>query len=64
MIRAVPHRRGCDGLTDEHPPYRGLPNHQAVKHSVGEYVNGQASTNGVEPFWRNSSVGTTASITA
>ena len=37
--------------TDEHPSYRGLPNHQAVKHSVGEYVNGMIHTNGVESFW-------------
>ena len=42
---------GATVYTDEHPSYRGLPNHQAVKHSVGEYVNGQASTNGVESFW-------------
>ena len=37
--------------TDEHAAYRGLPNHQAVKHSVGEYVRDQAHTNGVESFW-------------
>ena len=31
--------------------YRGLPNHETVNHSVGQYVNGQASTNGLESFW-------------
>ncbi len=25
--------------------------HQSVKHSVGEFVNGIAHTNGVESFW-------------
>ena len=29
-------------------PYRS---HWAVKHSAGEYVKGQASTNGIESFW-------------
>ena len=37
--------------TDEHPSYRGLANHQAVKHSVGEYVRGQVSTQGIDSFW-------------
>ncbi len=37
--------------TDEHAGYRELPNHQAVKHSVGEYVRDQAHTNGMESFW-------------
>ena len=37
--------------TDEHAAYRGLPNHVAVKHGVGEYVDGQAHTNGIESFW-------------
>ena len=39
--------------TDEHRSYIGLPGveHIAVKHSAGEYVRGQASTNGVESFW-------------
>lgn len=26
--------------TDNHPGYRVLPRHKAVKHSVGEYVKG------------------------
>ena len=30
---------------------RGRERHEAVKHSVGEYVNGMAHTNGVESFW-------------
>ena len=36
---------------DDATAYVGLPNHETVKHSVGEYVNGQASTNGLESFW-------------
>ena len=37
--------------TDEHRGYQGLDNHETVNHSVGEYVNGQAHTNGIESFW-------------
>ena len=38
--------------TDDHKSYRGLPRaHETVKHSVKEYVNGQAHTNGIESFW-------------
>lgn len=38
--------------TDEHAAYKGLPyHHEAVKHSVAEYVRDQAHTNGVESFW-------------
>ena len=37
--------------TDEAMAYRGLPNHQTVGHRVGEWVNGQAHTNGLESFW-------------
>ena len=37
--------------TDDARAYRGLPNHQTVVHSVGEYVDGQAHTNGLESFW-------------
>ena len=38
--------------TDEASAYEGIPRkHEAVKHSAGEYVRGQASTNGVESFW-------------
>ena len=38
--------------TDEARAYSGLPReHQAVGHSVGEYVRNQAHTNGLESFW-------------
>ena len=37
--------------TDGASAYRGRPNHEAVHHSVGEYVRGKAHTNGVESFW-------------
>ena len=37
--------------TDEASAYDGLPNRESVKHSVAEYVRGQAHTNGVESFW-------------
>ena len=38
--------------TDEHGAYSGLHRpHQTVKHSIGEYVRGQAHTNGIESFW-------------
>ena len=42
---------GAAKFTDEHACYRGLSNHRAVKHSVGQYVDGQAHTNGLESFW-------------
>ena len=41
----------ADVYTDEHGSYRGLENHETVRHSVGEYVSGQAHTNGIESFW-------------
>ena len=38
--------------TDESRAYKGLPReHDTVKHSAGEYVKGEASTNGMESFW-------------
>ena len=37
--------------TDENPVYQSLKNHESVKHSVGEYVRGQAHVNGMESFW-------------
>ena len=44
--------RNADVYTDDHKGYLGLPfNHKTVKHSVSEYVNGQAHINGVESFW-------------
>ena len=45
---------GSTVYTDEHRGYKGLSesfSHQAVKHSVGEYVNGMVHTNGIESFW-------------
>ena len=42
---------GAEVFTDNAKAYRGLPNHQSVRHSVSEYVNGKAHTNGVESFW-------------
>ena len=38
--------------TDDAKAYNNLPfDHATVKHSVAEYVNGQAHTNGIESFW-------------
>ena len=38
--------------SDDAAAYESLPRtHQTVKHSVSEYVNGMAHTNGVESFW-------------
>ncbi len=42
---------GATVYTDEHRSYIGLENHEAVKHSVSQYVNGMAHTNGIESFW-------------
>ncbi len=42
---------GAKVYTDGEAAYDGLPNHEAVRHSVGEYVKGQAHTNGIESFW-------------
>ena len=40
------------GYTDETRAYIGLPrNHGAVNHSVREYVNEMASTNGLDSHW-------------
>lgn len=46
-------KEGSEVYTDEHRGYVGLRNfnHSTVKHSAGEYVNGKASTNGIESFW-------------
>lgn len=40
-------------ITDGFRSYNGLSgyNHLRVNHSVGEYVNGMAHTNGIESFW-------------
>ena len=39
--------------TDDTRAYRGMAgfDHEAVNHSVGEYVRAQAPTNGIESFW-------------
>ena len=43
---------GAQVYTDEAKAYSRLPfPHESVKHSVGEYVRGQAHTNGMESFW-------------
>ena len=43
---------GATVYTDEASAYTRLPfPHEAVKHSVAEYVRDQAHTNGVESFW-------------
>lgn len=42
---------GAKIYTDGSSAYRGRENHEFVRHSVGEYVNGMAHTNGVESFW-------------
>jgi len=46
---------GATVYTDDAPVYQGLPDlyfdHEAVKHSVAEYVRDQAHTNGIESFW-------------
>ena len=43
--------RGAMVYTDDANVYKNLPNHESVKHSVGEYVRGEAHTNGIEFFW-------------
>ena len=44
--------KGATVYTDDHGGYQGMPfEHETVKHSVGEYVNGMAHTNGIESFW-------------
>ena len=38
--------------TDEAKGYKGIPHdHETVRHSVREYVHGEAHTNGIESFW-------------
>ena len=37
--------------TDESKSYSGLPNHESVVHSRGEYVRDNCHTNGIESFW-------------
>ncbi|MCY4041790.1 MAG: IS1595 family transposase [Gammaproteobacteria bacterium] len=46
---------GSTVYTDDHPSYKGLDGvlyeHESVKHSAKEYVNGMAHTNGIESVW-------------
>ena len=48
MDKVVP---GTAIFTDDATAYSTLPNHEAVKHSVAEYVRGRVHTNGIESFW-------------
>ena len=44
--------KGATVYTDEHRAYKGIPfKHEAVKHSISQYVKDQAHTNGIESFW-------------
>ena len=44
--------KGATVCTDDHGGYHGMPfEHESVRHSVGEYVDGMAHTNGIESFW-------------
>ena len=43
---------GATVYTDDASAYKGMPyDHESVRHSVGEFVNGMAHTNGIESFW-------------
>ena len=43
---------GATVYTDDASAYKGMPfDHMSVRHSVGEYVDGMAHTNGIESFW-------------
>ena len=43
---------GATVYTDDAAAYKGMPfEHESVRHSVGEYVDGMAHTNGIESFW-------------
>ena len=42
---------GATIYTDDATAYTHLPNHESVKHSVAEFVNGMAHINGIESFW-------------
>ena len=52
MTRVFP---GTTVYSDGHPGYQYLNDlgytHEAVVHSVGEYVRGEAHSNGIESFW-------------
>ena len=44
---------GSTLYTDDFPAYENIPNfkHESVKHSLYEYVRGDAHTQGIESFW-------------
>ena len=44
---------GSRVYTDENQAYRGMKerHHKHTRHTLGEWVNGQAHTNGIESFW-------------
>ena len=42
---------GSRFYTDEGQWYSRLPNRESVRHRIGEYVRGEAHTNGIESFW-------------
>ena len=42
---------GAPIYTDDAKAYDGLPNHETVKHGIGEYVRDNAHTNSLESFW-------------
>ena len=42
---------GAMVYTDDAKAYRGLPLHESVSHSTGEYVRGDVHTNGIESLW-------------
>lgn len=46
-------KRGSTVFTDCFSSYNNLKGyeHSAVRHSIGEYVNGKVHTNGIESFW-------------
>lgn len=46
-------KEGATVFTDDAKAYAGLVDfeHETVRHSVAEYVRGQAHTNGIESFW-------------
>ena len=44
--------KGATVYSDDASAYKGMPfDHMSVCHSIGEYVDGMAHTNGIESFW-------------